>query len=79
MHHISILMVLESMMTLYSALSTNFRQDPPLWLHFQIWGDGELNIKLNFKVCVFSASAKEKLKAAGYVVLWLICLAERSG
>ena len=31
----------------------------------QILGDGEFKVKLNFKARAFSASAKEKLEAAG--------------
>ncbi|CAL5350150.1 unnamed protein product [Camellia sinensis] len=31
----------------------------------KILGDGELSVKLNFKARAFSASAKEKLEAAG--------------
>ncbi|XVE75197.1 hypothetical protein DITRI_Ditri12bG0076300 [Diplodiscus trichospermus] len=34
-------------------------------LPLKILGDGELNVKLNFKARAFSASAKEKLEAAG--------------
>lgn len=32
---------------------------------FQILGDGELSVKLNFKARAFSAAAKEKLAVAG--------------
>lgn len=32
---------------------------------FQVLGDGELKVKLNIKARAFSASAKEKLEAAG--------------
>ncbi|XP_021298890.1 50S ribosomal protein L15, chloroplastic [Herrania umbratica] len=34
-------------------------------LPLKILGDGELNVKLNFKARAFSASAKEKLEASG--------------
>ncbi|TYI04122.1 hypothetical protein ES332_A11G392600v1 [Gossypium tomentosum] len=34
-------------------------------LPLKILGDGELNVKLNFKARVFSPSAKKKLEAAG--------------
>ncbi|TYG80373.1 hypothetical protein ES288_D02G211100v1 [Gossypium darwinii] len=34
-------------------------------LPLKILGDGELNVKLNLKARAFSASAKEKLEAAG--------------
>ncbi|KAL4353012.1 hypothetical protein GQ457_06G026010 [Hibiscus cannabinus] len=34
-------------------------------LPLKILGDGELNVKLNFKARAFSSSAKEKLEAAG--------------
>ncbi|PPE00575.1 hypothetical protein GOBAR_DD02397 [Gossypium barbadense] len=38
---------------------------PKFVLDFLILGDGELNVKLNLKARAFSASAKEKLEAAG--------------
>ncbi|MBA0771438.1 hypothetical protein Gotri_019905 [Gossypium trilobum] len=37
----------------------------PVLFACPILGDGELNVKLNFKARAFSASAKEKLEAAG--------------